>query len=338
MNETLSNENSINKTSKEWYRPSINREDLRELLERNDYEGWRHVIIYFVTITLLGSFCFYFWGTWWFIIFYFAYCTMWGGADAIWHECGHRTAFKSRSLNDFFYQIASFMNNFEAVRFRWSHSLHHNYTASVDPHDFEVDGTIFWKPKNLFNFLLIFVPGLGLLNLHKSLHREILEHALGIETRVMKECIPEHYKSKCIWTSRIYVSLWILIILTSFYFNSLLPILLFLIPKFFATLNIVWGLTQHMGLKEDVKDHRQSTRSVRLNPIFSFIYWKMEYHIEHHMFPMVPSYNLPKLHKIIKNQLPKPQTLFEAYKEIIPAVIKKTKNPDYYIPVKLPVN
>ena len=91
-----------------------------------------------------------------------------------------------------------------------------------------------------------------------------------------------------------------------------------------------------MGLKEDSKDHRLSTRSVRLNPIFSFIYWKMEYHIEHHMFPMVPSYNLPKLHEEIKNQLPKPQSLLEAYKEIIPAVIKKSKDPNYFIKRILP--
>ena len=86
--------------------------------------------------------------------------------------------------------------------------------------------------------------------------------------------------------------------------------------KFFNFLNILWGITQHMGLKEDTKDHRESTRSVRLNPIFSFIYWKMEYHIEHHMFPMVPSYNLPKLYDEIKDQLPKPQSFYEAYKEI----------------------
>jgi fatty acid desaturase len=91
-----------------------------------------------------------------------------------------------------------------------------------------------------------------------------------------------------------------------------------------------------MGLKENTKDHRLSTRSVRLGMIPSFIYWKMEYHIEHHMFPMVPSYNLPKLYEEIKDQLPKPQNLIEAYKEIIPAVIKKSKDPNYYIPVKIP--
>ena len=96
--------------------------------------------------------------------------------------------------------------------------------------------------------------------------------------------------------------------------------------------------TQHAGLKEDIKDHRHSTRTVKLNPIFSFLYWQMEYHIEHHMFPMVPSYNLPKLYEVIKDQMPEPQTLYQAYKEIIPAVIKKSKNPDYFIPVQVPNN
>ena len=62
----------------------------------------------------------------------------------------------------------------------------------------------------------------------------------------------------------------------------------------------------------------------------------MEYHIEHHMFPMVPSHKLPQLHEVIKDQLPKPKSLYDAYKEIIPAIMKQTKNPDYHIQVQLP--
>jgi len=319
-----------------WYKPEIDRKLLTKLLERSNYEGWRHIIIYFLTLLCLGYFCYVFWLTWYFLPIYLIYCTWWGGADAIWHECGHRTAFKSRKLNDFFYHIGSFMNSFEAVRFKWSHSLHHNYTGSIDPHDFEVDGSIFWKPKKLLNFFIIFIPGIGLLNLNKSIQKEIFQHALGIKTKVMKECIPDHKKQSCIFVSRVYVFLWISITIFSMVINSALPIFLFLIPKFFATLNIIWGLTQHIGLQDKVKDHRLSTRSIRLNPILSFIYWNMEYHIEHHMFPSVPSYNLPKLHEAIKHQLPKPQSLFQAYKEIIPAIIKKTNDPNYYIPVKIP--
>ena len=335
MTESKKIQIGINNISNEWFRANIDRKKLKELSRRSDYEGWKHIIIFTITLLTLGTISVYSWGTIWFIPVYLSYCMFWGGADAIWHECGHRTAFKTRKLNNFFYIIASFMNNFEPVRWRSSHSLHHSYTASVDPHDFEVDESIFSKP-TLFSFLIRFIPGYYFLILHKSLHLEIIQHALGYNTRVMKECIPEEKKIDCIRSSRIFVTLWLIIILFSFIFNSILPVLLFLLPKFFIFMNVVWGLTQHIGLKESTKDHRESTRSVRLNPIFSFIYWKMEYHIEHHMFPMVPSHNLPKLHEEIKYQLPKPQSLFEAYKEIIPAVIKKSKNPDYYIPVKIP--
>jgi fatty acid desaturase len=337
MNEINKNQLGINNVSNEWFKAHIDRKTLKNLSKRNDYDGWKHIIIYTLTLSSLGVLSVYFWQSWFFIPVYLAYCMFWGGADAIWHECGHRTAFKTRKLNDFFYYIASFMNNFEPVRWRWSHSLHHSYTASIDPHDYEVELSIFAK-HTLISFLFIFIPGIGFLKIHKSLYIEIIKHALGIRTNVLKDCIPEDKVNSCINSSRVFVIFWLAIITSSIYLNSLLPILLFLVPKFFATFNSIWGITQHMGLKENEKDHRLSTRSVRLNPIFSFIYWKMEYHIEHHMFPMVPSYNLPKLYDKIKNQLPKPQTLYEAYKEIIPAVIKKSKNPDYYIPVNLPNN
>ena len=63
----------------------------------------------------------------------------------------------------------------------------------------------------------------------------------------------------------------------------------------------------------------------------------MEYHLEHHMFPMVPSYNLKKLHELIKDQLPEPKYgLIDAYREIIPAIIKQSRDPNYKIPVKIP--
>ena len=74
-----------------------------------------------------------------------------------------------------------------------------------------------------------------------------------------------------------------------------------------------------------------------MNPVFSFLYWQMEYHIEHHMFPNVPSYNLPKLHQMLQDQMPPAKKgLWEAYREIVPAVIRQAKNPDYKIPLSVP--
>ena len=53
-------------------------------------------------------------------------------------------------------------------------------------------------------------------------------------------------------------------------------------------------------------DHRLNSRTVYMNPVFRFIYWNMNYHVEHHMFPMVPYHALPKLHELIKHDLPAP--------------------------------
>ena len=242
----------INNISDKWFRPTIDKKTLKKLSKRSDFEGWKHIIIFFVCLLTLGISSVLTWGTIWFIPVYVFYCTLWGGADAIWHECGHRTAFKTRKLNDFFYTIASYMNNFEPVRWRWSHSLHHSYTASVDPHDYEVDGSIFAN-HTIISFLFIFVPGSSFLTLHKSLHLEILKHALGIETKVMKDCIPEDIRKDCINSSRLFVLLWIATIALSIILNSFLPILLFLLPKFFTFLKCYLGINSTHGLKRRYK-------------------------------------------------------------------------------------
>ena len=240
-------EENKNDISSDWYKTKVDRKELKKLYKRSDLAGFKHIFIFLI---LIGTCVLILW-SWWPFYFIFAIASWWSRCHL--DECGHGTVFKTRIYTDVFYQIASFMNNFEPVRWRWSHSLHHSYTASIDPHDFEVEGSIFWAPKNLFNFFIVFVPGISLIFFHKSLHKEIIWHALGLETRVMKECIPDDKKKDCIYSSRLFVALWLVIIFCSIILNSLLPILLFLLPKCFASLNMVWTY-QHMGQKEGIKD------------------------------------------------------------------------------------
>ena len=227
------------------------------------------------------------------------------------------------------------MDNFEPVRWRHSHFHHHSYTIFNDPYDFEI---LVKKPTDLIWFFSLFVPFSGFFYIHKSLHWETIKHAFGVTTDVMKVCIPEKERSKCRWSARSHVFIWVATIAASIYFQSWLPLLYIILPNFYGkTLITLFGATQHAGLKEDIKDHRHSTRTVKLNPIFSFLYWQMEYHIEHHMFPQVPSYNLPKLHELIKDQMPPIRKgLWGAYKEIIPALYKQSKNPDYKTDLLVP--
>ncbi len=110
------------------------------------------------------------------------------------------------------------------------------------------------------------------------------------------------------------------------------------LPRVYGTwLHIVFGLTQHAGLAEDVLDHRHNTRTVYMNPIFRFLYWNMNYHVEHHMFPMVPYHALPALHEEMKaDTAPVYRNMIEAYREIIHALWKQSSDPDFFVPRAIP--
>jgi fatty acid desaturase len=63
----------------------------------------------------------------------------------------------------------------------------------------------------------------------------------------------------------------------------------------------------------------------------------MNYHVEHHMFPMVPYHALPRLHELIKHDLPAPNTSFwDGYREMIPAFLRQLGNEDYFLKRELP--
>jgi len=44
------------------------------------------------------------------------------------------------------------------------------------------------------------------------------------------------------------------------------------------------------------------TRTVATSPVLSFMMCNINYHIEHHLYPGVPWYNLPKVHRILQSE------------------------------------
>jgi fatty acid desaturase len=230
------------------------------------------------------------------------------------------------------------MSNFESTRWRQTHFVHHGNTMSTDnpfDHEIEYGNNLKETPKRL---IINIIPFLDLLFFKRHISFEIIQHTIRIKTKVMLDSIPENARANSVFNSRAIVAFWISIVFCSILTFSWLPVLYFLLPQFYGkTLHKLVAFTQHVGLARNIKDHRFTTREMYLNPILSFLYWKMEYHLTHHMFPSVPSYNLDKLHNHIKNQMPKPNDgLIDAYKEIIPAIIKQSKESDYYLKKDLP--
>ena len=326
-----------------WYKPNIDKKILKELSKRSDLKAFNHIIIFIIALFISGYFCFVTWGTWWSILCLFIYGNIfYSKSISIQHETNHETFFKSRALNKVFYNITSLMGGFEQVRWKWSHFHHHSYTISTreENYDYENNSP---RPTEPIRFLINFLPFGSLLNIQKLrhfTHVEIIKHAFGIFSPVINLTVPDLEKRKLINGSRLHISFWLFSIVLSFYLQSFLPVFLLILPPFYGnTILMLMGLTQHAGLSENVKDHRLSTRTVILNPIFSFLYSHMEYHIEHHIFPKIPCFNLKKLHEHIKDQLPKPSNgLIDAYKTIVPTIFKQAKDKDYYFDIDLPIN
>ena len=318
-----------------WYKCLIDKKILKEFSKHSNWQGIKHIFLYFLILLFSGYMAFITWGTWWTILWFLIYGNIYTFSNPIWHECGHKLAFKSRRLNEIFYHITSFMYNYEPIRWRWSHHHHHTYTLHTKKYyDHEIQIT---KPTDLFFVLMIHLPG-GNIFTFLFTHIETIKHAFGFTSVVMKDCIPKEEQPKVRFFARIHIILWLTIIGCSIYFQTWLPILYLLLPFLYGTtlINIIHFI-QHAGLENNVSDHRLTTRTVKLNIFLSFLSWNMEYHLEHHMFPMVPSYNLKRLHEAVKDQMPKPKNgLWDAYKEIIPAIIKQSKDPNYILKVKLP--
>ncbi|WP_426033597.1 fatty acid desaturase [Cypionkella sp. TWP1-2-1b2] len=97
------------------------------------------------------------------------------------------------------------------------------------------------------------------------------------------------------------------------------------------------GLIQHGGLAEDVVDHRLNSRTVYMNRVSRWLYWNMNYHVEHHMFPMVPYHALPRLHEVIKHDLPAPNaSIYAVYIEMTRALLRQRKDPTHCARKALP--
>jgi fatty acid desaturase len=74
-----------------------------------------------------------------------------------------------------------------------------------------------------------------------------------------------------------------------------------------------------------------------MNVVNRFLYWNMNYHVEHHMFPMVPYHRLAQLHEEIKHDCAAVYpSLWAAYREIIPAILRQLKDQEHYVRRELP--
>ena len=310
----------------DWFRSEVPRRRMKELMRRSDYPAIRDTAIWIGLMIMFAGLGIAFWGSWWAVPFFLAYGVLYGStSDSRWHETGHGTAFKSRWLDEALYQLASFMIMRDPTVWRWSHTRHHTDTLILG-RDPEIAAM---RPARLARLLANFF---GLVDVPVAFGL-MFRHASGRLTAEEADFVPEPERHKVYRTARIDLAIYAVTIASAVAFRSWLPVLLIGGPRIYGAFMLnVYALTQHAGMGENVLDHRLNTRTVKMCVVNRFLYWNMNYHVEHHMFPMVPYYRLPELHEEVKHDCaPVYPSVWAAYKEIIPAILRQLKDQEYYV-------
>jgi fatty acid desaturase len=318
-----------------WHVCDVPKKELRKLMQREDKTGLLWLAGHFAALFVAGYLAYHLLGTWWAVPAFVAYGSIYTFAVSILHETHHGTPFRTRWINEAVHFIVGVMVLKEPIYDRWSHTNHHSYTIHPG-----VDLEILCPrptPSNPRPWIRMVVDLTRLFYMRMSIPKPIY-HAFGIYSKKTREIVPETEFNKLKWSSRGFLLFYAVIIGLAVYYESWLPLVFTAGAQIYgAVMYVLIAYTQHAGLEENSVDHRKNTRTIYLNPVLRFLYWNMNYHIEHHMFPMVPFYNLPKLHRLIKSQLPPTKRgLFATYKEILPTLIRQQRDPNYYLEIDVP--
>lgn len=315
----------------DWFRIDIARKQMKELMTRSDMPAIRDTILWIGLAVGFATGGVLLWGTWWAVPCFVAYGVLYGSSsDSRWHETGHGTPFKTRWMNEAVYQLASFCMMRNPTPWRYQHTLHHTDTLilGIDPE------VLSMRPPRLGRMVLNLF---GLLDVPWAVYQMML-HASGRMTEDEKSWVPEGERHKAYRTARIWLVIYAGTIGVAVVTQSWIPLVLIGGPRMYgAFMHILYALTQHAGMGENVLDHRLNTRTVLMGPVNRFLYWNMNYHLEHHMFAAVPYHKLPALHEVIKDDVPAPYpSMWAALKEIVPTLIRQMKDQSYCLKYELP--
>ncbi len=278
------------------------------------------------------------------------------------HELCHKTPFRTQRWNDVFLYLFSFLSWSDPVGYRLSHVKHHQVTVhhgldgevilpqTLDWKALQEDEMVLPRGWKRVGFLVTqFLPFPNPLAIGSRLVLWV-KFAMGRLEGVglfagsvwwMGEVLPEIKTESRIrhrnW-ARVVVgghSVLAITLIVSGHWFLIIP--LCLSGTYAGWLTSLCALPQHLGMGPDVPDFRRCCRTYTCNRFLGFLYWNMQYHVEHHMFPAVPFYNLPALRAAIRHDLPPASHgLWATWREIIPLLKKQGDDPEYFFVPEIP--
>jgi fatty acid desaturase len=219
------------------------------------------------------------------------------GLAGISHELLHNTVFSKKIYNQTFYKVFCILTYNNYSYFELTHWEHHkNPLSENDPKD------LFKGKIDFFNLFLFLTFDF------KTFFRRVrilFLNSIGIiPVKISKELFIKGSinQKKITQSARVILLYHIISSLMFIYFGVYEFIFLLTLAPFTITFfNKLLAISQHYGLPESSND-LISCRTILLNPFLSYFYANMNYHVEHHLYPGVPLYNLKKVHHLIAKE------------------------------------
>lgn len=321
-------------------RVDMDRETIRELSERSNAHGLIRVLLFVGSLVATAALAIAASRIHWLLAIpcLYAYWFLYGFWVALGHELQHKMVFRKswERLSEFIYfWVQVFMWNSPRYA-RISHRLHHRYTMvrGVDPEtDWPEVITSKWLRKFLISQLLcIFIIGAPF-KLLQDIKIQIAR-IMGQKDRMMRDQCSDKDNRRIRFESAAILAIHVAIAIAAIYFQSIWPILLVTLAwQIGAPIESLWHNTEHIGRVYNVNDQRLATRSVKVSPLVRLLYGGLDDHVDHHLFPSVPSMNLPKLHKRLDRDLASPRSMIGCWREMFAIAREKDNQPCHeYVP------
>jgi len=314
-----------------WYRTPIEKELFRELSQRSDLLGGLQTGAYLGLYALTAGASLYGALHWrWFSVLglVFLHGMITAFAENGMHELSHNTVFRTNAMNAFFARVLSFLGWLNFVTFNASHIRHHAYTLHP-PHDLEV---VLPMRLTLGDFLRQgFVDPIKFYTVLRDTVRIARGRFEGQwELISMPESDPVKRAAAARWARTLLLGHAMILVVSVWRGWWMPPVVVTLAPFYGGWLFWLCNNTQHIGTQDNVSDFRLCCRSFKLNACVKWLYWHMNYHIEHHMYPAVPCYRLDRLHRALAYDLPlSPVGIAATWREIGSILDKQRVAPDY---------
>ena len=331
-----------------WYRCPIERATLHDLMRASDLQGWLQAVGHLALFGCTGALTYYFFDRqMWvgFALALFVHGTVASFLVYANHELGHGTVFRTKRLNAVFLRIYSVLAWHNFHEYAMSHYHHHLYTLHPRA-DQEVVVPLYpsLRPLYLLQLFTLNVFGgfesRGVIPTIGGAFKTACGAYAVFSTPGWLEALyadkPEARKRAVGW-ARATVLFHVGLAAVSFALGLwLIPVLVSLAPSIANWLAYFVGAPMHCGLRDDAPDFRLCARTITLDPLSEFLYWRMNWHLEHHMFAAVPCYNLRKLHRAVARDMPKPRTLSGAWREMRQTWRRQQEDPSYQFDTPLP--